>query len=467
MNQSQGRGRLRLYFALAVILPLVSFASPLILAAIGAARGGSGGGDLEGTLYAIFRVALFGCVIWSVFRLRHNELPQPRQNRKTGQTSVAWFDPLMGLRALAAAMVLLGHYFFIVYAAGPIAPRLPRIFNSLATSSPWAGVWIFFTLSGYLMGKGFHSGRYAVSEAGVRAFLRNRALRIAPVYYVAVLITAIFSTPAVLIPRHWWQLVLVGVFDFIRLPLAPIGILWSLTTEVQFYLLSPLFFLLLASANRRLGRAFLVVPISIGLAECAFRLHFFHPYGYSAPAGADGWEWLVYKPLMVNLDLFLAGMSLNFIEIPRNVRGSWAGWVLATLAGILYAVNTRVGYHIMLSPWAYNLSLWFTILCVAAFILLATSLNKVALDTSFRSLLLRGINRIGVLTYAIYVFHMNIMQAMRQILPPGLAPYKLTFAIFPGIVLLIWLVAEFVYRMVEEPFERRKHIPGTPLTDAP
>ena len=49
-------------------------------------------------------------------------------------------------------------------------------------------VWIFLPISGYLVGHGFRSGGYELSASGYCRFLFNRALRILPLAYVALVI---------------------------------------------------------------------------------------------------------------------------------------------------------------------------------------------------------------------------------------------------------------------------------------
>ena len=75
-------------------------------------------------------------------------------------------------------------------------------------------VWIFFVLSGYLMGKAFYTKRYSVDVAGVINFWRNRALRIFPLYYFAVLILSIFVYPAVLKFYNWGYLFRLFTFTY-------------------------------------------------------------------------------------------------------------------------------------------------------------------------------------------------------------------------------------------------------------
>ena len=95
-------------------------------------------------------------------------------------------DSLDGLRGLAILLVFFYHY-------------LPRnLHNPLSwlASVGWTGVDLFFVLSGFLI-----TGiLYDTREAGnfFRAFYAQRALRLFPVYFVAVGI--VLSAAALLMP---------------------------------------------------------------------------------------------------------------------------------------------------------------------------------------------------------------------------------------------------------------------------
>jgi hypothetical protein len=127
-------------------------------------------------LYVALRLPIAAFFVWTVLRFPVLAV-QATQGSKPVRTE-RFFDPLMGLRALACFMVLMGHFFMVTF---PFAGDVHRIVRIVLEAPPWCGVWIFFTLSGYLMGKGFAKGRYTLDETGTRLFLRNRLLRIGPI----------------------------------------------------------------------------------------------------------------------------------------------------------------------------------------------------------------------------------------------------------------------------------------------
>ena len=374
------------------------------------------------------------------------------------------FDPLMGLRVFACFLVVMGHYFLV---AMPFTETgVPAWGADLLISSPWAGVWIFFTLSGFLMGKAFASGRYSLDEVGMRTFLRNRFLRIAPIYYGSILVISAFRYPQIFTFKNWWMLVQMGTFDYAGdLPIREVNALWSVSTEMQFYLLVPMLMMVLLWLHRRLGRWFLLLPIALVVAGTGFKFllasHVQDMYVYS------------YSPLLGNLDIFLCGMSISLL--PRSSKlGAFArrtlGWSLCVATLVFYAVISRItawqsASHIP-RKFFWASSPWMAIVFSGAFIYGAEHLGRIKLLRGLGSLPLRALQWFGTLTYCVYVFHTDVFYGVALLVPTvhGLAA---SLVHFPTAVVETLLVAALFYYLVERPFELRKKVAGSALMDAP
>src|ERR1017187_1281621 len=148
---------------------------------------------------------------------------------------------LDGLRGIAIAMVLWQHM------AKPYLPESRHSFLGWLrgfTELSWAGVDLFFVLSGFFIGGILIDGRMS-SRLG-RVFYLRRALRILPLYYIAlaIIVAAIWShMPGIYNLFPFWVYVLfvpnvafafAGSWDCL-----PLSILWSLSVEEQFYLVAP------------------------------------------------------------------------------------------------------------------------------------------------------------------------------------------------------------------------------------
>ncbi len=374
------------------------------------------------------------------------------------------FDPLMGLRAFACFLVVMGHYFLVVM---PFTQAdVWRGIAPLLESSPWAGVWVFFTLSGFLMGKAFASGRYSLDETGMRSFLRNRLLRIAPIYYGSILVISLFRYPALFAWKNWWMVIEMCLFDFRGdLPITDVSALWSVSTEMQFYVLVPMLMVVLMMAHRRFGRAFILLPIALLCVGTGLKMwmagHLYNMYAFG------------YSPLLANLDIFLCGLSISLLprwrEISQQVR-RWIGWALcaATLVfylGICLVTANRPEFHMTLNDYWARCP-WLAVVFASIFIYLAEHLGKVQLGGGPVSLLLRAVQWIGTLTYCLYVFHSDVFLGIASLVPKvhGLG---ISLEQFPLAMLETFAVAALFYYLVEKPFESRKRIAGSALMDAP
>lgn len=147
---------------------------------------------------------------------------------------------LDGLRGLAIVLVLL-HNFDVLDLAGPhslAAALLKEVFFL-----GWIGVQLFFVLSGFLITRGLlatqQSNRY------FSHFMLKRALRIFPLYYLALLLfTLLLPKLGLIAPPAdptWWLWVYLANWSIpLHLGGESMPHFWSLAVEEQFYLLWPL-----------------------------------------------------------------------------------------------------------------------------------------------------------------------------------------------------------------------------------
>ncbi|MFW6641664.1 acyltransferase family protein [Nocardiopsis algeriensis] len=161
-------------------------------------------------------------------------------------------EALDGIRAAAALMVLVFH---VATETGDALA--PGVLGGLLSAFDLA-VPLFFALSGVLL---YRPWARAALEGrrgpDVRVYLWRRVVRVFPAYWlVAVAALLIWSRDQLGSPRYWIE-TLTLTFPFNTDPswvgTGPYGLgqMWSLSVEVSFYLLLPLFALLLALWARR------------------------------------------------------------------------------------------------------------------------------------------------------------------------------------------------------------------------
>lgn len=158
-------------------------------------------------------------------------------NDSTGSERIASLD---GLRAISILLVIVGHLFG---RSGAIADERARIFSKTAHF----GVEVFFVISGFLITTLLLNERTRSGTTDLLAFYMRRSLRIIPpflVFMVAIVVASqlgwIHTTRADVV--HALTYTTNYQFD----PSWPLGHLWSLSVEEQFYLLWPLLFLRLS-----------------------------------------------------------------------------------------------------------------------------------------------------------------------------------------------------------------------------
>lgn len=411
----------------------------------------------------LFLTLRMACLVASAFII-FSALPDTVPTfRRTVPKAANGYDPLLTLRAFAFVLVLSGHVFAILYLPSSAAEDVrTHGFSWLAMGSPWAGVWVFFVLSGYLMGKGFYSGRYQLTKGSVWDFYRRRLLRIAPIYYFALLVVAVFTAPEILTPSNFWQIAALAVFSQQSSTPAPvIGALWSIQTEMAFYAMVPLLFAMLEWATRRMNAiGLLAIIVGLGLV-----------YKCSVIGGTRGvgWELRAYVPLVANIDLFVAGMLANWL-VPAFARLVAKRDMLT--AGVVcmvpfYLVSAYIFSHARFADHhlvylAINLCAGPTFVCIAATLLVLmfeTHLVSGAKSPAPTRWIIRGTQIVGVLTYPLYVWHEPVFTQLRKAYPAEIGwPLAIEGAF---IALVITTIAAYgSWRLIEVPFE--KHKPNVP-----
>lgn len=376
------------------------------------------------------------------------------------------YDPLLILRAFACLLVVVGHGMMITHRPADLNDLLREGQPAwLLTASPWAGVWVFFVLSGYLMGKGFVSGRYQPDRQGIGSFFRNRLLRIAPMYWASVLIVAALVHPEALEPENWLALAHILLFDPEgQSTVDVIGALWSVGTEVQFYLLVPLAFFVV----RRFMGSWLSIALSLVVVTAwglVFRTGMLSAYGFAI------WPREVYKTLAGNIDLFLFGFLLNFAISKARIRithGISIGFLLMAVGYVAIAYPSAQGMLLDLTDWRdFLLGVCPTLVAIVTCLVIACfELGTVGTPNAL-TWLIKKAEVFGLMTYAIYVWHEPILLAAstRAKPIPDLPTAIWTLLLAIGTTLV---VSRVMYRCIEVPFEKKKtRQEGVPSSDLP
>lgn len=170
-------------------------------------------------------------------------------------TSGAYYIGLDHIRALAASLVFCWH--FIPF-CGPTAAEATPLFSLFVQGH--TGVSLFMCLSGYLFAKLLDGG-----AINWRAFWANRVLRLLPLLLFVILVKAALVLTGDGKISGYIKDCLKGVFQ----PTLPNGG-WSITVEFHFYLLLPVFLVLLKRSKRLF---LLLLPVFI-IVRLLIYLHY-------------------------------------------------------------------------------------------------------------------------------------------------------------------------------------------------
>jgi exopolysaccharide production protein ExoZ len=137
-------------------------------------------------------------------------------------------DSLQAIRGFAAIAVMLAHGTSI------LADRLGYVFLGRICMAGFSGVDVFFVLSGFIILHTSRAGHYTCGK-----FLKKRFIRIFPIYWVvtALLILAHLMVPSVEQSYKGDLGVILGSVFLWPQERYVVGVAWTLTYEVMFYLI--------------------------------------------------------------------------------------------------------------------------------------------------------------------------------------------------------------------------------------
>jgi peptidoglycan/LPS O-acetylase OafA/YrhL len=295
------------------------------------------------------------------------------------------------LRLIAACQVLVVHGLNHLYYSGPLVDALKLI----------PGVPVFFFISGLLIHQAYVRSR--ARSPGLGAFFRNRALRIFPALWCVVLASAVMLTVVGYLQLTDWRAPSFWAWLFAQLSFAQFynpdflrgfgagvlnGALWTISVELQFYLLMPVLAWLMAR-HRRVFAALFLVSMAVNLG--------FRWYG----TGGSTLLKLLYVSALPWVYMFMSGMLVSAnLERVRTLLDRWAAvWLVA----LLLAASLLIGdYHANASNAIHPLS--FAL--VAALVLKAGFPRHLPDGPVFRFV------RDNDLSYGMYLVHMPLINLL-------------------------------------------------------
>ena len=348
------------------------------------------------------------------------------------------------LRALAALGVACGHAWGIGHhyvAAGTQGSYFGRV-----VYGGGFGVFFFFALSGYLLFWPFARRHWGGGVAiDLRRYAINRAVRILPLYFTAVILLLIFQEHGGT-PSLWWRFMLLWEnFSYATVGKVD-GALWSLVVEVHFYILLPFIAAGLGYVARgSRGRAALGL---VALGAISFALYLTKVQGNLL--GNRIWG----HNLPADFYFFVPGMLLALLRLElEERRPAW----LNSAAGSsgLWLAGSALVWLILFARYSLG-----PIAAIASFLAVGACVLPLRESGARRALDWRPLAALGVASYSLYIWHTRVMVHLFAL---NSFPHT-TLAVF-AIGLPASIAAAFIsYKLVEEPWLRlrRRWSPASP-----
>ncbi len=312
------------------------------------------------------------------------------------QPSTQRIDVVNALRAFAAIFVAWGHF------AGKHGKYL-----ALSGKYGYLGVEVFFVISGFVIPWSLYRGHYLLRDYS--RFLLKRNLRLYPPYVASIALTILVVNFVLAPMQHHPGIAVTGrdllfhftyLNDIVGVPWINV-VYWTLAIEFQWYLLIGLMFPLLASPKN--GRRFAAIAGMMVLYFATVRHDRF--VFHSIPIFLIGVLAFQYRAQLICLREMLGLIAVMVLAMAGPI-----GWIVAgvaTATGLLVALST---FH---SP---------------------------------------GLNRLGDVSYSLYLLHLPIGLSLIGWLSSRL-PYSGSYiGVLDGVGLVGSLAAAWVmYQLIEKP----------------
>jgi len=318
----------------------------------------------------------------------------------------------------------------------------------------WAGVQLFFVLSGFLITGALLDSQQ--SPGYYRAFYARRALRILPLYLAVLVVTFLILAPLRLLPAQtlesqqhqiWLWTFLSNWTDPLGWQVSGFSHFWSLAVEEQFYLLWPL--VLLRMRPQRLLAVCAGICLVALLARIAMRI-----------AGCSPES--LYEFTICRMDALAIGAAAAAMLRVASWNRCLQRWVayLPAVALLVLVAFALLTHDFKRTGWQTQ-TFGMTVLAGAFGLLVlgAAGMRDPRATWASRCLCFAPLRSLGKYSYAMYVFHFPLhkLLGVRLLGPLALAPSAAIATVYAGCVMLVSFVLAWAsYQLYEQHFLRLK-----------
>lgn len=303
------------------------------------------------------------------------------------------------LRGIAILLVLCRHPIITWPYAGPLHWPMHRLYNL-----GWTGVDLFFVLSGFLIGGLLFTEIKRTNKLDIKRFLIRRGFKIWPAYMVLITFVfcrLVYQTSLPEACKVIWPNVLhlQNYFHTVRPPT------WSLAVEEHFYLLLPLY-LIIVIHYRRPGGSMPAIPITavVLIVACTTIRYLVNPHL------TMNWKQVI-AVTHVRIDGLFFGVMLAYFYHLYPQKLAWIGryQTFLLLFGLLL-ISPMAVFDQGDSPWVWTIGITMLYLGYGSILLafVYTRPGEGLLGKAMKNSVASGLAWIGVFSYSIYLWQVDL-----------------------------------------------------------
>ena len=322
------------------------------------------------------------------------------------------FDTVTILRGVACLIIIAIH-----------APIPSLLIDSqvgfLLTAIGFIAISMFFFLSGFVLGKGYLSNKYQLTFPGILKFYGRRIKKIAPIYYLIILI--LFTLTPKTTPIRIIDIVRLLTFTATpKITIYSSSYLWFVSTIMQLYFLAPVGFLILKTIKTQKLRLRIILFITVLIFGILVKSAIL----FNAANEILNTSW------QMNIDIFALGMLLAASNTdvytvlktkPRMFRGlllvmTFTIFFVLYLFGSIYihksATQTLKSTHL-------DIVMPFTAILISSIVLSVFPIRRVIPNLQKNSILTSAVvvpqiflQTIGLYSYKIYLLHQPLFSIL-------------------------------------------------------
>ena len=345
------------------------------------------------------------------------------------------------VRTVAISMIVFSYAYFLIENTNPFITSLTGLFG-------FAGIELFFVLSGFLIGtitlKMYLADSFNYNS--IVTFLKRRWMRTLPNYYVVLMLNIILGISFGYVLKDAWRyfFFLQNLTDY-QITFFPES--WSLSILGWAYLLTPFVFWLTYKISKNKKSGFLWTSVGLIFFFHLMRFWFYKSHFIS---DMNMWNDQVKSIVLYRIDSVLIGFVvawLHYFYSDKLKNISVYLFILALHLFFLQFVALNVLSIDIISSPKYFLVFYFTFSSVTFALALPVFINWKSCNNWMAKL----INWISKLSYGMYLVHFSLITVLFKFLKENFLHGISSLLLLLIYLILVTFVSYLLYHFVEKP----------------